>query len=600
VRSGAGISANNTPFWYGHIPAKNRFNGVAAISSGRHLDSLSYKGRTSEIISDVIVGVGSNTNNKGGFTSDNGEKLIVYASLVFDGQRGESVKLYPFVDSDFAANLLYTDANLDVTIKISTANLNKLPRLDAIDIFVAEANTGLEDAENFPAYFVGRIDMNDQGEYFLEQTGVLDSGAQTITIADSSSWHTFSLNEAWCYDVTNDRNYLIDTDLDSSGSRVMTIRAEGDTIPASGSASLKFYLGWHLSGGFYWYYFKTDNFYIKAGSEMYDYLGMPKGDNGIDDLRFKYMAVSGGRSLVASMPGENQNRGYYSKAGDYDVFPVLNEVQFIDVPVGVIDVRDDSFFVFYKNSMEMITVFSNQQFRREDDFQNVGCVGPKAFTKIDDNTVAVFDQSGPYIVGVNRVEFIGDPIGDWWQEKLSESVKSGCVVAYDKIGEQVLFSFPDYNTTPFTGGIVFSYDLRAVRRSGGSPWYILYTDEGIGSAAIASDGHLLTADADGARDWNSESPEESFEAWIKLKMLENAEFDKRVNLKRVNANFSGSLVLEIFKDKSATANISRTLSSRVPALIHTVADDIELKFNHVSGSGQNIKNIIFDIQELRK
>jgi len=600
LRSGAGVNAStDLPFWYGYIPARSRFNSVESISAGLYLDDLDQSQKLADLISiEIFPAPSFKTDHEidAGYYS-------VYAAPVFEGQRGLPTKEETFLPTPLA-DIDYTEVGasalnkaISVEVQIADADKLKAKRITAIDLFIVRSSGVDQDLENDPASFLERVDLNDDGKTIIELSGTSNSPANKITVSDYADWWTFQIAGLWVHDVTNDVYHRV-TSYNINGSDVELTVTPNST--AGGAISLRFLSRWYSESSIY----KFNTFYDKdnkeLGSNMFDYLGLPRGDFGVDDLRFKYLAIAGRRALAVSFPDEDSAVGYFSKPGQVDVFPVTNKVLFADDPTGVIDIKDDTFFVFYNRSTDLISVFSNQQYRREDNFQNVGAVSQKAIEKINDDSVAIFDQTGPYLMGLHSVEYLGDPIGDWWQTGLTESQKSGCVIAFDRLGEQIFFSFPDYSTDPFTNGLVFVYDIRAKRLGKESPWYILYTDQKITAAAIATDLHLLTGSATIIRDWNNANPEETFTAWILLKMLQNPDFSRQVNMRHVMANFSGSVSLDVFKDQSASADITRTLSSRQNALLHTVADDIELKFTHSSAeSGVIFRSALIDLTFLK-
>ena len=588
IRAGAGNSASTErPIWYGYHGSKSRYNSAVSVSDGRYLDLQDYKGIIkSTFLSDVNPSVGSNTNSSGGYSSANGKHLIAYASPVIDGyQRGFPFLLSPFVEgTDFPANTLYTNTNLDLEIKIATANASLLKRITSIDIFVAQVNTK-DDWENNPAYFVGRIDMNSQGEYFLEQTGTLSSGSSNITIASAADWHTVSLNEVWCYDSTNDKTYLIDTDLDSSGSRVLTVRAEGDSITDNGAASLHFFTGWFSQGGFYWYYFKADNFYFPQGAEMYDYLNIPVGDVGIPDFRYKYMGWNGFRAIYGGFP-EDDNFSYMSVVNNPDVVPSQNIYRHKSAVKGYSTV-DQDYLVFTKTGIERLSFVGSGLVDQNDEYLDAVLASEKSIVKINDNQVAFMAFNGAYLVSDRRVIFIGRHLEDWWKDNITKAQMEACVAGYNDRNNEIWFSFPTYTTAPFTTGLIVAFSLDAYESQLGSGWWLVKTDTPVTCFSQNDQRNLLAGGATEIVDFDANGSE-SFDTLYRLKLFKNAIPGRKVRWDRlfVDSITDDTITCTVYFDRS-TSGVTISLNSDLNGFMRYMKETFEVEV-YTSASANSV------------
>jgi len=127
----------------------------------------------------------SGTNTKSGVGLETG-KYKIYGSAVLDGyQKYFPEQIYPFSTGDLLVEVS-ADGYISIQIRITASDEEKYKRIKAIDLFIRKVPDNLLiNPDLYPAYFCGRIDMNDPSDYFLEIEGTLDNtpGAKCIGLA---------------------------------------------------------------------------------------------------------------------------------------------------------------------------------------------------------------------------------------------------------------------------------------------------------------------------------------------------------------------------------------------------------------------------------
>jgi hypothetical protein len=614
IRSGAGLNAStDRPFWLGYIEERARYTDVT-VAAGEYLENQIIKDSlVSTMFSDPTgqIGVGSNTNSLGGWDKDDGDKAYIMISpLIDDYQRGFPEIYWPFDDEDALMNVLYDNTNIQLTFIISAANASKLTRVTGFDIFVIQtwgsvkshktSNTGV-------GYWVGRIKFDEDGDYFLNKTATLDHTAGTITIASASDWHTFPLNEVWCYDATNDKTYLIDTDTDSSGSRELTVRAEGDSLTDDGSADLHFYFGWFKSTNYY-YSYKIDNHYINSGSEMYDYLNIPRTDEGLDDNRFKYLSWNGSRALYSGKPDEEKVFSYYTPPFSPDIVPSLNIIRHKAGTRGNTNIGED-FLVFTDKGTERISIVDNTNAYQDSEYLNIILTSQKGIVKIDDNTIALMSFQGPYLISGREARPLGDfgHLRQWWTETFTQAQMEACVAGYNFKEEEIWFSFPTYTTSPYTTGIIFVFDLKAYRANYVSAWWRIKTDIAVVAFDMNTQFNLIggtTTGTDKVVDFNTAGTDEDVQWKIKLKVIENPLLSKKVRFDRLYVDFTSddTVVGDCYFDDSETSGLSLTFDDDETSFIRYIAKKLEVEIYNETAStnSSEVKRILLTYKPLRK
>ncbi len=617
IRSGVGKGATtDRPVWYGYIPARERYNAATTLIAGRYLTDQYPASALSDLIYDghkslfgyggglfAIIPHASNVTDAGlteGY-------YAIFAAPEFDGyQHG-----YPVYVGGLKVGSSTARGSIMFLINILTSNATAASRLTGIDLFVASSADGFKSAENNPAYWVGRIDLNDDSDEYLDLSGTLDT-AGTVQFADYDQWETsvlFSHYGLYLHDLTNDAYYRI-TGTSSRDTTAKTITYSiTPNPPSSGTVNMRFLSRWFQttfnSQNVYQFIYIYDNHHHLSGPEMYSYLGIPSGDSGISDFRYKYGAMAGKRYFAVGFPDDKAKFGFYSIANSPDVLPAQNVLQLSKDPTGIIDLNDESILIFYRDSADLITVFGNQNSRRENGFLQLGCTNHDSIVKIDDNLVAWMDYTGPAIYQNGQVLPIGEQLSDWW-DTLTDAEKESCVGAYNRLNKQIYFSFPDYNAAPYTNGIVFVFDLQAYRYSKISAWYILKTDAKIKAATLATDLHLLTSSGTAIHDWNNDNANESFETSLKLKVFNHTFLSKRVNLEKLHVDFTdnggGSLTVKVYLDESSTASLTATITgSSKERIIEYVADTFEIEFvSPTSADDFTFKSAVVQYEEMRE
>jgi len=571
MRSGAGISASTQlPVWYGYIAARDRFNGAETIAAGKYLDEqyraesdfyTSFMSLSPQNVAGQISGSGLTTG-----------KYAIYFSPVYDGyQRGFPTTVYKWeVTSD--------DTAWGLNVRILSADAADLPRITAIDVFIASSSGTLkENLDVAPAYFLERIDLDSDGDYFLEITGNVGvTTANKIVIDTMSDWLLFDPVGLWIYDVDNDDYYRITgyaIDTPGAGQVELTVTPNA---AANGSATLRFFSRWYEDGLYYKYETFYDDYYHKLGSEMYAYLNIPSGDAGIPDFRYKYSAYNGNRVLYTGFPTDT-NFSYYSANEAPDVVPSQNIFRHKFDTRGVVSVGRD-FFVFTDRGIERISIYGNQQTEQDDDFSNSILAHTKSIVKISDALIAFMSYNGPRIIAGREEIPIGETLAQWWNETLSQAQKEACVAGYNFLHEELYFSFPTYTTSPYTNGVVFVFDMKAWRNEYVSPWWIFSCDTPIYSFEgpnllqhLLAGGLTKIIDVDGGG-------AESFATSYKMKLLQNPVPGKKVWWDRVYADVetSDTVTANLYFDGSASP-VALSLNSDLNGFIRYMKETFELE-----------------------
>jgi len=577
IRSGAGLNAStDLPFWYGYI-SRNRFNDGVTITGGNYLDNQFYDSRLGDIFFDW--GVEEATSEVDEEDIDQGNYLV-YVSPVIDGdQRG-------FPEDDVVkgfANQQILKVAVDgkciwLQCEISTSDNTSYPRLTAFDIFVAKSISLDEDPINSPAYFLTRVDLNDEPEPFFEVTGTSNTPANKITIADYADWLTFKdVGNLFVYDATNQIYHRIQTYALNGSDVELTVTPVSDS---GGSITCRFLSKWYDDGSSHWVYSTFfDNYYHKLGSEMYEYLDLPLGDTGRgSDLRYKYSCISNKRYFIFGVP--EGPFGYFSKVDDYDVIPALNILKLKKEPTGCVSIGRDV-MAFYKDSAKRFTVLSNERAEEDDEFSDIGLVDQKALYQLSDQEAYGFDQRGPWHLLLRNHYFIGENLKEWWEENLSETEKDACVVGYNRLKNWVMFSFPTYTTSPYTNGIVFVYDRDAEKRDGVQVWWILKTDTPLYNFTVADDLHQLAGSRTKIVDFNTTgTPDETVDTLALLKVIQNPILGNRMHVGRAYLDYDSTtdtITAKVSADGAAQETL--TINGDKQSVIKYMCKTLELELS---------------------
>jgi hypothetical protein len=586
IRSGVGVDAStDRPIWYGYIPARSRQNSNSSISAGKYLAEQLVE-KNSDVLGQVIKGgvINGNENYVSGSGFAVTKRFAVYAAPVIDGYQRGIPHLIDTVNFSTESGLSSaTQGTLYATIKILDAYLTEGKRITALDVFVAELDeSNVENFEETPAYFLQRVDLNDDSDFFLEIEGNVGvTTANKIVIDSYSDWLTFFPNAHWIYDETNGNYYQITgtaTNTPGAGQVELTVTPNAS---ADGNSTLKFFSRWSDYTTFWAFDVFYDKTYKKLGAEMYEYLGIPSGDQGIEDFRYKFGAMAGNRMFAVGFPGDEGNYLYYSTLGNPDIFPVQNVERLHRSPTGIVDLGDESVLVFYKDSADRLEVFGNQNSRKDAGYLDYGCVNHDSIVKINDDVVAWMDYSGPVLMQGLSVQSIGDPIREWWDEKLTDAQKEACVCLYDRLNQRIIFSFPTYSTAPYMNGVCFVYDLKALRDRKISAWYLMHTDVKLSSTTRADDLHLLSGSDTVIYDWNNSTPTETFATTIKLKIMQNPILSALIVAEKIRLDMddgdNGDVSLNLYIDESASASLTATIADgQTETILEYIGETFEI------------------------
>lgn len=609
IRSGAGINAStDRPFWYGYIPERDRFNDAVTITAGRYLDEQDALNILKNCLIIEMTNTTSDIVDKTDAGLDQGYYTVYIAPVIDKYQRGLPTNDPTQLAAAFVTikhlNVNASNKTFQIKVFVDSLDVQKFKRVTAIDIYVAYSNNSYSDFTNSPAYFLERVDFNDDGETILEIEGDVGSTtANKITISSAASWRSFNPVGLFIHDVTNDDYYRVTAYTLSGADGELTVTPNA---PANGSATLRFLSRWYANGLDYEYKTFFDNDLKKLGAEMYTDLGIPSGDEGVADFRYKFGAMAGKRFFACGFSGEEKNYLYYSIANSPDVLPVQNLTTLRQSPTGIIDLGDESVMVFYKNSADRIEVYGNQNHRHQSIFLNYGCTNHDSIVKINDDVIAWMDYTGPVLLQGLQAQSIGDPIRDWWDNQLSDAEKEACVSLYDRLNQRIIFSFPTYSTSPYTAGICFVFDLKALQDRKVSAWYILHSDVALKSGTLADDLHMLSGNGTAIHDWNNASPSETFDTTLRLKIVQNPILAALVNAEKLRLSIadggSNTITLNLYIDGASSASLTVTANTgQSEAIFEYIGETFELEFVSNDGSDDfTFKSAVMEYEVMDK
>jgi len=594
IRSGSGTGSNENAIWLGRIPERKRYNDAVTITAGRYLtDQILNNALGSSKLWEqgggtiAFVGMSKSALDAGSY--------VVLAAPVIDGyQRGmpEVIEVKPNVGS----NGYFTH-----TVNIDSSNASKMKRITHIDYFVAQysgakAFPDIDDVSDV-AYFLERVDLNEDGRSILRLDGTLEDtgGASAPTYVefddDFSGWESFNM-----------QNFHASFTASTAYTKQLGSRTENGTKVQYGlsglanadsgqSVTVEIFPRWYTGSGDYRRLLVYDNYYRKLGSEMYTYLNIPVGDTGLDDHKYKFLAIAGSRSMAVCANAGNY--AYYSPPRSYDVFPAQNEVILAKDPTGAVGLGLNQFLITYKDQMGLVTVHGNQYHEHDDNFLDFGCVGQKALLKLSENVVFGMDYQGPWMLSNLQHDFIGIDLVEWWEDNLTDAQKDACVIGYNRLKQWVMYSFPTYSTAPFTNGIVFVFDLKSFRYAQAAgqrvlPWWILKTDTPMYNFCLNEDLHLLGGSRTKVVDWNAASESENVSTLVRLKLLRSVlAGDKKTWFDRVyitmDKNASETVTINAYLDGSSSAtDLSSDLNDDDNAMLRRFIRSMEVEIETAS------------------
>jgi len=588
IRSGAGIAAaSERPIWYGYIPARDRFNAAVTVPAGKYLTDQRYHHATASVNIDpffITSDYGAHVSELAGGEVATDQRLVFIVSALVDGFQNSFPNLLFGADTSL---FVATGSGIEVTL-VSPADNNAHPRVTDYDIFIGistdNKNIDLQKG-NYIAYFLERISLNDDGPVITTQTGTVAATSPMISITGEDTWKTF--NGVGLFAKIGSNYYRITSDTNSGTTAQFDVTPTPSGGDIGSGKTIEFLSRWDLMGGsFYKYKTFYDNYYKKLGAEMFDFLELPSGDLGIADFRYKWSAVAGKRLFAVGFPDDKAMFGFYSKARELDVLPAQNVLDLRDHPTGIVDVGDQRIIVFYKHSADSFTVFGNGNSRRIDNILEVGCTNFDSIIKAKERLIAFMSYNGPWLINDNQSQFIGEALREWWEDKLSQADLESCVGMYNHKKEWIIFDFPNYTDSVFTNGIMFVFDIRAMRANKFSPWWLLQSNKKFIAQTLNDDQELLAADATSIVNFNSGTINENLNMQVLIGLFVNAEFARKLNIKKLGIEFVdntigfNNLTINVYVDSDVgTATPTFTLSQGPTESRESFVQRIATKFD---------------------
>jgi len=579
IRSGAGLNAStDRPFIIYKLKDRKRiYDPISDVhgvnfTNGVYVDEQIYDGKlghllspTSAYPSQISLAPGCQAYTEtGGFAQSDVRAFKLYAAPLIDGyQRG-------FPDDSVNYYLNAYDPSYDRYafrghIQLSPFLAQRSRRITAIDIFLSITGEGLDLDYTPPYYFLTRVPFQGMPDraFFKANCSIQNT---YIEVPDYEAWYTWRyLYHFYAYNKTDEEWIRLSSTVNFSGSNARFSISSGVPTNIGTDKEVEFYLGWYNLGPYYYYEFFFDDFHFRLGSEMYDYLGIPKGDLGRTDTRYKYLVWNGKRSLIA---GVNDDGLYYSTPFDPDVFPIRNRIRPKFEPVALETIRED-YLIASKSNMERMQVYANDgDVRLDSVYSDRGVVSQKALLKVTDYMIFGCDYKGPWMLTPNGLEDLSTHVADFFDPRkglLTQSQIDECVIGYNKHLDQIWFSFPTYTDSDyFPSGLILSYDLRARALGLPSPWFLVSTDKPIYNFVTNKIFHLLGLDRANSVtdivDFNGSSGGEELRAKLEFMTLESPILNTQISWRmiRVRMETDGFYETDVYLDgdSSPTKSIS--------------------------------------------
>jgi len=607
IRAGAGIvgtNVNYVPFWYGYVAVKKRYHDLVTIAAGKYAEDQSphqtySSGSFLQVVYAARAKVGSFTGKVPSIGLKKGFYWFTFSYVLEDGQRvfpSSSVYITdPLADASsqdaiydpYGYNVTAENQYLSLEYSIPDARESNLVRVDKIDVYVgySEKEIDAKTALSIPSYFLERIDLNAYGNPVWQGSASYTTGPNNAVISNFADWQSFPLIGMFIHDKGNDSYHEI-TAVAHGASDVTLTLADAPTV---GTEASELVSGWIDSSSVHVYRYFYDNSAKKLGKEMYSRIGIPPGDQGITDFRYKYSAINGKRLLVCGVtdhPGGN-----YSLPYNLDVIPALNVVKTHEEPLGCVP-YGENFLIFSKRYCTHLSIYGNENSRQIDDYVEATIVSQKSVVNAGRDLVFGFDYEGPWLLGPGTgLLRIGDSLYQWWDETLSDTIKDGCIVIYNRLKGQVLYYFPDYATAPYTNGLAFVFDIKAWEDNKVYPWFYFTTDKTITAWCTATDNHTLIGDSDGddVHDLSQDGgTDESVSSWVKLKVIKNRlAGKKRMWIDTLSMEYTGeTLTVEIFEDGGSAVDVSSDLTTNDKLFLRRFLEEFQLKITPAAGTGE--------------
>lgn len=602
LRSGAGLDdTSNIPIWYGYIDAQTRFPDATSqsISAGRYLCEGILHGNTLKDVFELSVS-GSNvpaSTTAFGINLDLTDNVYYYIYYylvpVYDGYQigfpSEYYKIcYPFV-------LIY-DGSVErshiITITMDSTYLAKLPRLTHVDLFASVPIEGkFEDYASsdkrkiVESYFLERIPLTANTDAITTVEGTYENANPPTYIEftpDSADFETADYEGF--YIEHGSYQYKLGA-RSWNGDKAQYAITGGAAALQNTTVDAVIRGVWEDDGTDRKILCLYDNHYRKQGAYMYTHCGLPDGDLGLDDIRYKYCCEANRRFFYFGM---DDGFGRFSLADRPDVVPALNLIRPKFPEVGCIGVGRDV-FLFSKFQTTRITVITEGKAEQDDEFLNFGLTNSAAIVKTTDYEIAWMSYKGPVMAVMRDVRFIGSQLHDWWIDEFTAAEKESCIAGYNYHSDQIWFAFPDYSTAPFTNGVIFVFDVKAYKNNFISPWFTFKSDTKINYKTLNDDGDFLTGSDTKIVNWNSLTDDEDVDTLLRMLVLKNPRYSKRAKLvlKKLFIDYvindNDTITAKIYKDGSSSA-VTLTLNDNYEAFLHYIVEQFEIEIITASNS----------------
>jgi hypothetical protein len=592
IRSGAGLDdVDNIPIWYGYIDEQVRYADATSktLAAGRYLCEQLLHTNTLKYV--AILGANQATCYSTQLGLNAGETLthylFYYAVPVYDGyQMGfpclwyevSAVSVLDYPSANNASHRIY--------LSIRDDNYDAIPRLTHIDIYVTDflpANVNTGSAQETPlreAYFLERISLTEDAAVITSQAGTYENANPPTYIefsTDFEDWESINFDGLW---IEHDAYaYKLGTRT-TSGTKSRYAITGGAAALQNQTVTCNIRGKWEDTSvtGANEKTIRTiyDNYYRQQGSEMYTRLGVPSGDLGLDDVRYKFGCQANRRYFIF---GRDDQWGYFSKAGSPDVIPQQNLIRLRHEPTGCLGVGRDV-LVFSKFFTDRIAVLGEANIDKDESFLEVGCSTHESIIQISDDEGAWMSYKGPYETYLRQAHYIGQDLSEWWDDILSDAEKEACIGAYNYRKDQLWFFFPTYSDSNYPNGIIFVYDRRARALGYKHVWYYFKSDHAALARCMNDDGHLLTNNGTAIVDWNADSANETVETIVKLLLMEGPDRHKRlrtyVKWIFVDGTFGDTITANIYINGSSTP-VALTFEDNYEAFVRYLCQTFEVE-----------------------
>jgi hypothetical protein len=592
LRAGNGLdNAKNIPVEYQYLAAQTRYPNATstAVAAGKYLTEQLLHENTLRGV--VLTSLNEETCYSTTLGLNLGETvqsfIIAYVVPVYDGyQMGFPCRYYEVAGGYYVNVPSANNASMRIHISIRHEQYDGLPRLTHLDVYVTDfLSTDVTAGSNqiYPlraAYFLERVSLTEDPDVITAQTGTYENANPPTYIefdTDFEEWETIDFQ--YFFIEHGAYRYQLGART-TAGTKARYAISGGAAALQNTTVSANIRGVWHDTS-FTGANEKSveilyDKYYRNQGAEMYERLGLPSGDLGLEDVRYKYGCESNRRYFIF---GRDDRWGYFSKAGSPDVIPVQNLIKLRHEPTGCLSVGRDV-MVFSKLFTDRISVITDTNIDKDESFLDVGCTNDESIIQISDDEAAWMSYKGPYELQLRQSRFIGQDLSEWWETTLTDAEKEACVGAYNYRKDQIWFFFPTYSDADYPNGIIFVYDRHARKMGYDHVWYYFKSDHAALSSCVNDDGHLLTNNAADIVDWNHGTPTETVETIIKLLSVTGPERTQRlrthVKWLFVDGTFGDTITANIYLNGSATP-VALSFDANYEAFVRYLAETFEVE-----------------------